>query len=306
VTFVVDDLAAWLVGALADAGAKKLTVLLFGSEQERALREAATAAAEQSVRDLHLSGDDQQARRMAAAIRKALGKPSLIAPPTGQLTLLESLHATLRARLATFDGAGLGASGAALTDRLIGCLVLEIKVRGSQGSPLTPLADQLNHELTQLQGQRIEGKVDRLLDEISQLRNPPVIDAQPAGRPLNEVTDPFALEVHRPMRPDASQANLPLLPPYVPRDFDDELGRVAASAADGKSGIAVLVGGSSTGKTRACWEALQPLRDLQPGWRLWHPIEPSRPEAVLAGLPGVGPRTVVWLNEAQLYLDLPQ
>jgi hypothetical protein len=44
---------------------------------------------------------------------------------------------------------------------------------------------------------------------------------------------------------------------------------------------------------------------LQPGWRLWHPIEPSRPEAVLAGLPGVGPRTVVWLNEAQLYLDLP-
>ena len=107
-TFVVDDLAAWLVGALADAGVKKLTVLLFGTEQERALRDAATAAAEQSVRDLHLAGDGPQARRMAEAIRKALGKPSLIAPPAGQLTLLESLHASLRARLAALDDAGLG------------------------------------------------------------------------------------------------------------------------------------------------------------------------------------------------------
>ena len=180
-TFVVDDLAAWLVGALADAGVKKLTVLLFGTEQERALRDAATAAAEQSVRDLHLAGDGPQARRMAEAIRKALGKPSLIAPPAGQLTLLESLHASLRARLAALDDAGLGASGAVLSDRLIGCLVLEIKVRGSQGGPLTPLADQLNHELTQLQSQRIEGKVDRLLDEIGQLRNRPVSDGQPAA-----------------------------------------------------------------------------------------------------------------------------
>ena len=33
------------------------------------------------------------------------------------------------------------------------------------------------------------------------------------------------------------------------------------AAAEGSSGIAVLVGGSSTGKTRACWEALQLLRD---------------------------------------------
>ena len=47
------------------------------------------------------------------------------------------------------------------------------------------------------------------------------------------------------------------------------------AAAEGSSGIAVLVGGSSTGKTRACWEALQLLRDQKPGWRLWHPIDTS-------------------------------
>ena len=62
----------------------------------------------------------------------------------------------------------------------------------------------------------------------------------------------------------------------------------------------MLVGGSSTGKTRACWEALELLRGLEPGWRLWHPIDPR---AALAELPSVGPRTVVWLNEAQRYLD---
>ena len=97
-----------------------------------------------------------------------------------------------------------------------------------------------------------------------------------------------------------------MLPPYVPREHDPELGQVVRAAADGRSGIAVLVGGSSTGKTRACWEALQLLRDQDPPWRLWHPIDPSRPEAALRELPAIGPRTVVWLNEAQFYLDVAE
>lgn len=42
--FVVDDLVGWLVGLLAEAGRKKLTALVLGSEQERALGRAATAA----------------------------------------------------------------------------------------------------------------------------------------------------------------------------------------------------------------------------------------------------------------------
>ena len=80
---------------------------------------------------------------------------------------------------------------------------------------------------------------------------------------------------------------------------------VVRAAAGGRSGIAVLVGGSSTGKTRACWEALRLLRDRPEPWRLWHPIDPTRPEAALRELPGIGARTVVWLNEAQFYLDVP-
>ena len=86
-------------------------------------------------------------------------------------------------------------------------------------------------------------------------------------------------------------AGLPDLPSYVPREHDETLARVVRAAAQGRSEIAVLVGGSSTGKTRACWEALHLLRDQAGPWRLWHPIDPSRPEAALRELPvsGRGP-----------------
>jgi hypothetical protein len=38
--FVADDLAAWLTGLLADAGRKKLTTLVRGTDQERTPRSA--------------------------------------------------------------------------------------------------------------------------------------------------------------------------------------------------------------------------------------------------------------------------
>ena len=123
------------------------------------------------------------------------------------------------------------------------------------------------------------------------------------GRMLAEVRDPFALEVHRPVQPEDAPAGLPELPAYVPRGHDQLLAGVVRAAAGGRSGVAVLVGGSSVGKTRACWEALDLLRDEPEPWRLWHPIDPSRPAAALRELPGIGPRTVVWLNEAQFYLE---
>jgi hypothetical protein len=124
-----------------------------------------------------------------------------------------------------------------------------------------------------------------------------------AGRSLAEVNDPFTLEVHRPVQPDQPQPDLSPLPTYVLREHDTQLQQEVTAAAEGRSGIAVLVGGSSTGKTRACWEVLSLLRDRPEPWRLWHPIDPTRPEAALKELSEIGPRTVVWLNEAQFYLD---
>ena len=311
--FVADALGGWLVGQLADAGRKKLTELVLGSEQERALRRAADAAVWATAEEMSPSGGEQ-AGQVAMVISEVFRDPAPDAPLAGPVMLLEGLQAGIAGQLAVLDDAGLtgtgqssadvlGVPGTVLADRLTGHLVREIIVRGSGGGPLAPLADQFNHELTRLQGQRIEGMLARLADEVRDALARPDSGVTVAGRPLEEVTDPFVLEVHRPVQPEDAPPGLPVLPPYVPREHDQVLGQVVRAAADGRSGIAVLVGGSSTGKTRACWEALALLRDQDPPWRLWHPIDPSRPDAALAELPGIGPRTVVWLNEAQFYLD---
>jgi hypothetical protein len=121
------------------------------------------------------------------------------------------------------------------------------------------------------------------------------------GQPIAGL-DPFVLEVHRPVISDSGGAGLPALPPYVRRTHDEDLAAIVGRAAGGRSGMAVLVGGSLTGKTRACWEALSLLPAR---WRLWHPYDPIRPEAALADVGRVGPRTVVWLAETQLYLNTP-
>ncbi|MGY1969005.1 hypothetical protein ACW9HH_32625 [Nocardia gipuzkoensis] len=121
------------------------------------------------------------------------------------------------------------------------------------------------------------------------------------GVPLSEVTDPFVLEVHQPITVDLRR-DLSVLPPYVRRAHDDRLSEIVAAAAGGVSAMAVLLGGSSTGKTRALWEALALLRE-RGGWRVWRPWYPTRHEELREGLARVGPRTVVWLNETQRYFD---
>ncbi|MEU8718256.1 hypothetical protein [Streptomyces sp. NPDC048663] len=112
---------------------------------------------------------------------------------------------------------------------------------------------------------------------------------------------PLDLEVHHAIHAAAQATELPV---YVAREHDIHLQRVVAAARAGQSQMCVLVGESSTGKTRACWEAIQDL--AADGWRLWHPFDPTRAEAALAGLAAAGPRTVVWLNEAQRYLGVPE
>ena len=71
-------------------------------------------------------------------------------------------------------------------------------------------------------------------------------------------------------------------------------------AADQASRMIVLAGDSSTGKTRALWEALRHLPDH---WRVWSPAGARALNKGLAAA-GVGPRTVVWLDDAHNYLGL--
>ena len=306
--FGVDNLVGWLIGRLLDAGYQKLATRVRGSDQARALRKAVEAAVQATVAEIGLS-DPVEAEQAAEQINTAFRHREPIPLPPGQPTLLEALQAGIASQLRVVDDAGQpawnwpGVPVSEVAAELTGHLVRQIQIRGSEPGPLAPLADQLNHDLTHLEGQRLEGMLAQVLALLRHGPAQPFGAAGPAGQQLADVRDPFALEVHRPVEPDVPQPGLPVLPAYVPRDHDAELGSVV-QAAEG-SGIAVLVGGSSTGKTRACWEALGLLRDRPEPWRLWHPIDPSPPEAALRELPAVGPRTVVWLNDAQHYLDPP-
>jgi TPR repeat protein len=122
--------------------------------------------------------------------------------------------------------------------------------------------------------------------------------------PRVDACDPRRLGVHASITPPARGETaargrrLPELPRYVPRDVDDEV-REAVVEAAGRGGLMVVVGSSSTGKTRTVYEALN--AEL-PGWRLFHPADAEELAAAVASrqLPRGG--VVVWLDEAQHYL----
>ncbi|MFF0206155.1 hypothetical protein [Streptomyces sp. NPDC005017] len=153
-------------------------------------------------------------------------------------------------------------------------------------------------------GDRTQRRVywNKLVEDAQPIKGEPA--ARSAGSPwLGRVVgtlrdeDALGLEVH-----PAIEGGTGPLPPYLPRPHDQAL-RDELRAADEHGGLVVLVGGSSFGKTRACWEA---VRELLPDWRLWHPLTPTRSEALIAALADerLGPRTVVWLNDAWQYLGI--
>lgn len=177
----------------------------------------------------------------------------------------------------------------------------------------TDAAKPVKHEGPTAGGQRVEASVGHGVYQVNGVTGDVTITSGwpppsphetklPLGRPVTELTDPFSLEVHEAIHAGPGLAELPRLPEYVTRDHDRRLNKILSDAVSGHSAMAVLVGGSSTGKTRACWEAVQ---SLPQGWRLWHPIDPGRPEAAASALPRIGPHTVVWLNESQHYLLTP-
>ncbi|MBK5994841.1 tetratricopeptide repeat protein [Streptomyces sp. MBT58] len=119
--------------------------------------------------------------------------------------------------------------------------------------------------------------------------------------------DPHDLEIHPAgFSSDKrdSGARPRVLPLYVMRAHDQVLADTVREVGEGRSRMVILVGTSSTGKTRACWEAVQPLATSD--WLLWHPFDPTRVEAALHDLERVRPHTVVWLNEAHHYLGDPR
>jgi len=68
--FVADDLAAWLVFILAETGRNKLTSLVLGDDQKRALRSAARVAVQRTAAELR-PRDAKQAEHIALVINPA-------------------------------------------------------------------------------------------------------------------------------------------------------------------------------------------------------------------------------------------
>jgi hypothetical protein len=206
VAFVADDLTAWLVALLADTGRKKLTTLVLGTEQERALRSAATAAVEQVGKEVR-PGDDEQAEHVALVISEVFREPVAAGPLAEHQTMLEALQAGIAGQLAVLDDASLtgqcqssadllGVPGTVLAEKLTSNLVREIVVRGSRGGPLEPLAGQLNHDVTHLQGQQIHDAVRQLRGEI--LEAVARLDAaRPGEQPHPQTPPDIALHVEQ-------------------------------------------------------------------------------------------------------------
>ena len=86
------------------------------------------------------------------------------------------------------------------------------------------------------------------------------------------------------------------LPTYVEREFDSQLRIALAANLSSRGSFVVMVGGSSTGKTRSLYEAIY---ELVPDWGLVQPADASD----LLDVKNAPPReTVFWLDELQQYL----
>jgi len=160
------------------------------------------------------------------------------------------------------------------------------------------LADVVTVDLRRYTPAQFADLIAGKLADLATSPSPPgETDRGPTGAVRVEGADPRLLGVHAaisvPGVPDE------ILPEYVPRDVDAaEAGvRAKVAAAAERVGFVLLVGGSSVGKTRCAAEV---VKTLLPDWWLVRPAGPDQ-LAALAATPI--PRTVVWLDELQDYLD---
>src|ERR1035441_469665 len=110
-------------------------------------------------------------------------------------------------------------------------------------------------------------------------------------RPAGGRWDPVELGVHQVIGGGP-------MPAYVGRPHD-ELLRAVLDPAVPASRLVVVRGGSSTGKSRAAYQAVADRRLA--GWQLDYPLDPGALAARLeAPIPA---RTVLWLGELRQYAD---
>jgi tetratricopeptide (TPR) repeat protein len=296
---VADDLVAWLISLIADAGRKKLITWVLGNEQERALRQAATAAVQLTAEEICAEGGER-AEELAIVISHVFSEPLPRGSLAAQATLLQAFQAGIAEQLAVLDEAKLtgtsqssaqvlGVPAALLADRLTAHMIREIIIRGSRGGALGPLAAQLNHDVTHLQGQRLEQAVRQLTD---------VVREAIARLDTSHAATTESAEQSGPGLPPSSLVVRYSLPPDTAAftGRDEELDRImiavtAAAQAGGVISIHAIDGMPGVGKTTLAVRAAYRLRQQFPDRQLFinlHGHTPGRkpvlPGAALAGL----------------------
>ncbi len=231
-TIVQKAAGVWIADRLAAEERKKeLTALLMprfrhASPEQRFAGEAASELASFSHEFRGLDDGDRAAALLAvrdAFERADLTDRALFAVDLDAAKLARRLRAGQpRAKTA----AGLGEAGGAFYDaaldrccQLYVCAVVQVPAFVGRSS-----AEILNR-LSELPDQVVDRVVNAWRQAQAAVADPDG-GVTVAGRPLAEVTDPFTLEVHRPVQPEDAPPGLPLLPPYVPREHDEVLGQV--------------------------------------------------------------------------------
>ena len=132
-------------------------------------------------------------------------------------------------------------------------------------------------------------RIERIRDlwAAASVRRPP-IGALPV-----EQWDPLSLGVHRPIDVPGAVGRMPA---YVPRTVDIELDRLLEGTA-ASGAFVLLVGSSSTGKSRSAWEAAR--RTLADWWL----VRPSDRTDLAELMAGVSVKSIVWLENLDRYLD---
>ncbi|MFF3916619.1 hypothetical protein ACFYZB_24650, partial [Streptomyces sp. NPDC001852] len=157
----------------------------------------------------------------------------------------------------------------------------------------TPLMQARLDTLTQRA--RLDG--EQAQQEESSLRL--LVGADRALPLVREVNDRALLGIHPsiPLPPGAN-SELPVeLPTYVSRDVDTDM-HSALRRASLNGGFILLVGPAAAGKTRCAYEA---VNAVLPDWRMCMPSSAEQLTALVNSGSDLT-RTVVWLNETQIFI----
>jgi hypothetical protein len=187
---VTAALVGWLVGRVADTGARKLDQLLRGDKQANALRAVVAEAVQGAVDEVVAPGD-------RAVVRDALrreGPDSRGIDVRDVLALREAVLRVVEPRVSVLADQGFRADADCLADAIAQRIEDGIQFDAARGGPLAPVADLLRHEELAGTGSRIADAAEetvRVLKEMQATRGAP--SAQVPTRPVRLAPRPASL-----------------------------------------------------------------------------------------------------------------